>query len=530
MAPSGKLRREAGLIGLLFAGVGGMIGSGWLFGPLNAAVQAGPLAVWSWIIGGGAVLLLALVYAELATLFPKSGALVHMSHISHGSLVGFAWSWILILAYVTIAPIEAMAIVNYADAYIPGLVDEANGVLTLHGFVVAILVLGAMVALNFLMIRHILSLNSSATWWKLAVPLATVAVLLAYSWHPENLSVAPPADGVEGIFTAIATGGVFFSLFGFRQAIDLAGETADPGRTLPVAVIGTVVIGVVVYAALQVGFLLAIEPGMLAEGGWAGLHFQGITGPFAALAAIVGAGWWAAVLYADAIVSPGACGFIYMTTTSRVVMASAETGNAPVLLSWVNHNGVPWIALLFSFAVGMLFFFPFPSWQKMVGYISSITVLSYGIGPILLLRLRQSMPDAPRPFRLRGAGVIAPVAFVASNWIVLWSGADTVDFLFGLLAAILVLHALHHFGRARRRGAGPYAWRTAWWLVPWFGGLWILSATGPTELGGADWLSFAAVMAVSAVFSLAVMALALRVTRSDAEIRETAERLAGLTQ
>src|ERR1700684_1364116 len=67
------LRREAGRTGLLFASLGGMIGSGWLFGALNAAKIAGPAAIISWVIGGIAVLLLAFVYAELSTLFPRPG-------------------------------------------------------------------------------------------------------------------------------------------------------------------------------------------------------------------------------------------------------------------------------------------------------------------------------------------------------------------------------------------------------------------------------------------------------------------------
>ena len=68
-----ELRREAGRTGLLFASIGGMIGSGWLFGALNAAKIAGPAAVISWVIGGVAILLLAFVYAELSTMFPRPG-------------------------------------------------------------------------------------------------------------------------------------------------------------------------------------------------------------------------------------------------------------------------------------------------------------------------------------------------------------------------------------------------------------------------------------------------------------------------
>ena len=60
----GKLRRDVGVIGLLFASVGSIIGSGWLFGALNAAQAAGPAAIVSWGLGGIMILLIGLVYAE----------------------------------------------------------------------------------------------------------------------------------------------------------------------------------------------------------------------------------------------------------------------------------------------------------------------------------------------------------------------------------------------------------------------------------------------------------------------------------
>ncbi|MDE2023301.1 MAG: amino acid permease, partial [Gammaproteobacteria bacterium] len=71
----GKLRKDAGVIGLLFVGVSTMIGSGWLFGPMHAAKDAGPLSIGSWAIAAVAVGLIALVYAELGPMFTKSGGL-----------------------------------------------------------------------------------------------------------------------------------------------------------------------------------------------------------------------------------------------------------------------------------------------------------------------------------------------------------------------------------------------------------------------------------------------------------------------
>ncbi|HKK13314.1 MAG TPA: APC family permease [Gammaproteobacteria bacterium] len=502
-----KLRKEAGPIGLLYASLGGMIGSGWLFGALHAAKLAGPLSIWSWVIGAVAVLLLALVYSELVTLLPKSGALVHLSHLSHGDLLGRIWGWILFLGYVSIAPVEVMAVLTYTNNYLPGMVQPQTGLLTHLGFVVAIVFLALIVTLNLLAIRWVLWINSAVTWWKIAVPVLTVVVLLAYSHHPENLHAAAGHYEISGIFTAVASAGVIFSFLGFRQAIDLAGETDNPARNIPLAVIGSVVIAAVIYIGLQFAFLLALNPADIGND-WRTLHFEGVSGPLAALSVSVGATWWAIVLYADAIASPTGTGFIYSTASSRITMAGGEMHTLPRSLAEVNARGVPLRALIVTFVAGAIFFFPFPSWQKLVSYISSVTVLSYGLGPIVLLHLRRTVPDAPRAFRLGWAWLVAPAAFVISNWIILWTGFKTANVLFGMIALMFVTYTAYHY-LFKRGPRGPFGWPQIAWVFPYFGGLWLLLYYGPPVLGGNGTLGFGMDMLLSAVFSVLIMALAV---------------------
>ena len=68
------LHRHIGRTGLLFAAVGSIIGSGWLFGALNASQLAGPAALLAWAIGGVMILLVGLTYAELGAMFPCRAA------------------------------------------------------------------------------------------------------------------------------------------------------------------------------------------------------------------------------------------------------------------------------------------------------------------------------------------------------------------------------------------------------------------------------------------------------------------------
>src|SRR3954462_8995295 len=87
---SGGLRRDVGLIGLMWASVGSIIGSGWLYGAEKAVVAARPAAIISWVIGTVAIVLLALVHAELGGMFPVAGGTARYPHYAFGGLAGMS--------------------------------------------------------------------------------------------------------------------------------------------------------------------------------------------------------------------------------------------------------------------------------------------------------------------------------------------------------------------------------------------------------------------------------------------------------
>ncbi len=522
--PPEGFRRDIGVIGLLYASLGGIIGSGWLLGPRNAAMQAGPLSIFSWIFGGVAILLLALVYAELATMFPRSGAVVHFPRFSHGSFLARIWSWVLFLGYVVIAPVEVVAVMSYANSipqvhhYLPPLVSAVNHQVTAVGLGVCVILLVIFTAINLVGIRWAMRLSNAAGWWKLAIPTLTVILLLMNAHHANNLKIAK-ADwqhDFRGIFTSLATAGVIFSYLGFRQAVELAGESNNPKRNIPIAVIGSVLIGLVLYVFLQLAFLLAVNPTQLHQYGWAGLtkiaDFKTKTGPFAALAEGLGLTWLAWLLYADAIVSPSGTGFIYTTTSARVIGAMGESRILPPALAKLNRAGVPWMASILSLLVGICFLLPFPSWHRLVGYISSIMALSYGIGPIVLLALRKSMPEPAhqRSFRLPWAPVLGPICFVISNLVIYWSGLHGNTLFFGIIGGMLAIFLLYRW-IFDRPGFYSLPWKNTWWVPPYFGGLWLLDFVGSKGMvGGKGYLPFPWDVGAVAIFSLVVMYVALK--------------------
>ena len=508
------LRRDARIIGLLFASTTSMIGSGWLFGAFHASKIAGPLSVWSWVAGAIIVMLIALCFAELAALFPRSGALVHMSHASHGVALGRLWGWMLFLAYVAVPAVEAEAVVTYANNYLPYFLQpNSGGLLSVPGFIACAVLLGIFALLNLMAVRKLLGVNTTITWWKIAVPLLTAIALIIVGMHiqwPTGESVwtaNPTGYSFDGIFLALPAAGIVFSYLGFRTAIDLGGESENPGRNIPLAVIGSVLLSAVVYILLQLGYLLALHPADIANG-WSKVAFSGDAGPFAALAASLGMGWLATILYIDAYVSPGGTGLMYVTGGSRILFAVGEMQAGPRWLTKLNSAQVPVLSVLVMWAVGVLFLLPFPAWQKMVNYITSITVLTYGLGPVVLLILRDKQPDLKREFYLPGAGVIAPLAFIASNWIVYWTGYQTNSFLFIMVAVGFAIYAAW-FHLASGKSAAAFGWKHISWVIAWFGGMWILSALSDVG-GGYGKLGFWPGVIAVAVWSLIVIWLAKR--------------------
>jgi amino acid transporter len=539
----GKLRRDIGVVGLLFASVGSIIGSGWLFGALTAATLAGPAAIISWAIGAVMILLIGLVFAELGTMFPLSGAVVRFPHLAYGTFASFTTGWILWIAVATTAPIEVEGALQYATKYAPFTKSHIVGGETVHtltglGYVVAVVGMAFFVVVNYFGVRWFARVNNIAVWWKLAIISIVVIAFLTTAFHSANFhSHGFATHGAQGIFTAIATGGIVFSYLGFRQGIELAGETNNPRRNIPIAVIGSVLITGVIYVLLQIAFIGAVRPQDLASShGWDTLTFTDAFGPLAAIATLIGLGWLAKLLYIDAVVSPADTGLIYTTVTARVSYAIGRTGNAPAAVTRTTGRGVPLVSLFLAFVVGLIVFLPFPSWQQLVGFVTSATVLSFGAGTLTLGALRRAVPDRERTFRVPFGDVIPFLAFYSSNLIVYWAGWQVNWKLFVAVAFGFVMLAVF---RMRRGDDAPRMdWRAgATWTLPWLAGLCLISYFGsypePTK-GNADDITFGWGFVVVLALTAIVYALAMwvrldrdRVTEhieeAEAEARSTQE-------
>jgi amino acid transporter len=381
--------------------------------------------------------------------------------------------------------------------------------------------------------RQFARVNNTITWWKVAVPVFTIIVLL-FKFHPGNftaggLGFAP--GGIRGLTAALPLAGIIFAYSGFEQCDQLAGEIKNPGRNLPRAIIISVLIGTVIYTLLQVAFIGAIPPHDLAKGGL--LHITNpliIEGPFAGVAALAGLAWLAHILRVDAFISPSGTGLIYTTGTSRISYGLARNRYAPQMFDRVNSNGVPWVGLIFAFLIGLLFLLPFPSWHSIVGIITGASVLMYAGAPLSVGAFRKQVPDANRPYRMPGAVWLNPVAFIVANLLIYWSGFLTVWKL-GIVLVIgyVVLGLSMAFDKQRP----PLDWRNGIWLPVWLIGLGIISWQGQYSGGGTaapvnnGHIPFWWDMLVVAAFSLVIYYWAMAVKLPREQMLNLVERQAG---
>jgi amino acid transporter len=496
------LRRDIGRIGLIWSCVGSIIGSGWLFGALYAAMAAGAAALLSWIIGGVAAMILALVYAELGAMFPVAGGTARFPKLAFGNVAGASFGWFSWVQAITIAPVEVLAVERYASYWWHGLTSAGSGRITALGYLVALVLMAIFTVVNFFGVRAFAQLNNVLTWFKLAVP-ALVAVMLLAHIHGGNFHAGGfMFHGIRGVLSALSSGGVMFAYLGFEQGVQFAGESRRPQRDIPWAVIGSVMIAIVLYVLVQFVFVGALPVSLLSNG------FGGITNsailsaPLVGLAGLAGIGWLAFILHIDAVISPAGTSLIYTSSSPRISYGLARAGYLPAAFSKTDSRGVPWPGLIFTFVMSMFFFLPSPTWTHLLEYLTSASALIYAGGPLALGSFRRQLPHLPRPYRMPAADVLGPVAFIVANLIIYWSGWNTLRRLGVALLVGFVVIALTWLFSEQQRPA-TLEWRSAQWLPVYLVAMGVISRLGTFD-GGAGLLPLGWDILVVAALSLVV--------------------------
>lgn len=500
-----RLRKDLGFWGLTSIGFSNIVGSGWLFAALLAAQTAGPAALLSWIAAGALCALVALVMVELGATRPEGGGTVRWPLYASGRLVGTVIGWSVLLSVGGTAA-EIAAIMQYAGHYLPDLYD--GGHVTLSGLGLAVGLSLLLTALNWFAVRMFARLNNLVSLLKVAVPIITVVALFLSGTHSGRLTdhggFAP--YGYAACLSALAGGGIVYSVNGFQAPLDFSGEARNPRRTVPAAVLAGIGLAVAVYVALQLAFLFTVPDSLLGHG-WRGVNFDS---PFGQLALVLNLHWLATLLYADAVLSPGGSAYVGVAIDARHTYALAKNGLLPRFFMRIDpRSGTARRALLLNLGVIVVFLLPFGRWQDIVSVMGDMYLLVYASSAVAAATFRahdreQGVPRAEG--RIPGVRWMAPLSYVVAGEFIYWSGWHDLR-----LALPLVLLGLPMFLFLRHgeRGRLPLReLREGAWLVVHLALLTLFSWLG--GFGGSGRLSAPYDTIAVGVVSLAVFFWAVR--------------------
>jgi len=404
-AEGSELERSIGLTGGIAIGVGTMIGAGIFVFPGIAAGRAGPAAAGSFAIGAVIALLVALPASELATAMPKSGGGYYFISRALGALPGAVVGISIWLGLVFATAFYLVGFGNYAAA----LLAEAGVDLGSASVVVPLgLVFGALLTgLNLMGTENAAKLQN----YVVGLLLTILVVFLGYGGL-DALGIVGATSAPEQfmpfgpmpMFTTAAL--VFTSYLGFAQVATVAGDIKDPGRNLPLAMIGSVLVVGVLYVATIFVATSAFGSDPLSRFGETAI---------VEVARSYGGGWGALAILLAGLLATVSSANASILSTSRAVFAISKDALIPQRASRMNlRYGTPHVAL--AMAGGPVLVLVASGEVEVLAEVASfLHLVMYGLMCVALIAMRRNEPDWYDPdFRVPAHRLVAGVGALSS--------------------------------------------------------------------------------------------------------------------
>ncbi|MFJ8626958.1 amino acid permease [Kitasatospora sp. NPDC093550] len=445
------LRRSIGLWQLSSIGIGATIGTGIFFVLSTAVPSAGPAVILSFVIAAVTAGLTALCYAEMASAIPVSGSSYSYAYATLGEGVAFGVGICLLMEYGVSASAIAVSWAEYLNKFL----DLAFGVKipeqlsgapdSTHWFNLPALLLVAMVC--FLLIRGVsesVKVNAAMVGIKILILILFIGVALT-GFHSGNLTPFMPL-GIGGV--QVAASSIFFSFIGL-DAVSTAGEEVkNPRRTLPMAIIISLVVVTLLYILVALAGIGA-QPWEKFDGQEAGLAqiLQDITGQ----------SWPAMVFAIGAIISIFSITLVVIYGQTRILYSMGRDGMLPKRFAELSpRTGTPiWNTIVVGLGVGALAaFIPL----NVLADITSLgTLIAFSVVSIGVIILRRTQPDLPRGFKVPGYPVVPLISVGFCIYLITGLHADTFRAGAIALAVAVVVYFGYSIKHSRLEQAEPEA-------------------------------------------------------------------------
>jgi APA family basic amino acid/polyamine antiporter len=430
------LERSMGVFPLMMFGVGATIGTGIFFVMSETVPEAGPAVIFSFVIVGVIAGLTALCYAEVASTVPVSGSAYSYAMASIGELPAYLVGWCLILEYGVAASATS---VGWAE-YFNQLLDDVFGVRIPHALsagaladdpgvvnLPAVVLVALCCVLLLRGARESARANAIMVCIKLAV-LGLFVVVAAFGFTSGHFQPFAP-EGFSGVAAALPP--IFFTFIGL-DACSTAGEEArDPGRTIPRAIVGALLIVTAFYVLVAVAAVGAQQAGAF-EGQEAGLAVI--------LSDVTGSDVPAIVLSVGAVISVFSVTLVTIYGQTRILFAMGRDGMLPKAFSEVdartlspNKNVV--VTCIF---VGLLA--STVPIDKLWDLVSIGTLAAFIVVSATVIILRRTRPDLERAFKVPLYPFLPIASIVACLWVATKVPGETWFLVAGWLVLALVLY------------------------------------------------------------------------------------------
>ena len=505
-------KKIIGLTSATALGISSMIGSGWLFAPYRAAAVAGPASLISWFIGAVIVILLGLCFAEIAALYPRRGLSAIIPTLSHNIYFAFPFAIANWLGIVAVIALEADATIEYLINLFPHIrnILFINTQLTLYGDSFSILLVILFSLLNFWGAKTLVKTNNIFAIIKIVIPTFIGIAIIITAFHPTNFTSHSHhfmPYGVGSILTAILSTGIVVAFNGFQTVISFANEIKQSYRTIPRAIIISVIFTLCIYILLQAAFIGAMPSKKLING-WDAIEMYA---PIVQIMGIVGLGMLSSIAYFGATASPIGTASAFTGTATRMFTAMAINEQMPAYFRKINPTyNISRRALVFNTGLAIVFLLMFKSWSDLAEVLGLLHIISYLPVPIALWVLRGKISRYKYLFRLPLGQWVALILFLFFSYLFTLAKLTIiyeVIIIFSLFLVNFILVAVINKNKALMS-----IFKELWTLLLYFVLLLAFSILSPSHYSKFNVHLYLVIFVVMMMFSFFLM---LRASRND---------------
>ncbi|WP_114575792.1 amino acid permease [Saliphagus sp. LR7] len=444
-----ELAKDLGPLAALTIGIGTMIGAGIFVLPGTAVARAGPLAAATFVLGGVIALFTALSASELGTAMPKSGGAYFYINHALGPLFGSISGWANWLGLAFASAFYMYGLGEYVNSFVGLSALEVGPVVLQAAQLIGLVGALVFIAVNYFGAKETGGLQIVIVTLLMAI-LAIFTVIGLANADLESLTpIAPPgATGEVLPVTAV----VFVSYLGFVQITSVAEEIKDPGRNLPRAVIGSVLIVTAVYALFLVVLLAAVPTDLVANNETAVVDAARLLfGQYSLFGFDFGAVGWALLLFGGLLATASSANASILSSSRINFAMGREKIVTPSLNEIHPRFGTPYKSIAITGALILLFLLV-GNLELLATAGSVLHLIVYGLLNLALIVMREADPAGYDPdFEVPLYPVVPIVGAVTSFALI----AYIEPLVIGLSAGLVGFAALWYFVYARTRVESP---------------------------------------------------------------------------